>query len=317
MSALPARLLAAVLAALGFGRRLCILTYHRVLPERDPLRPGEPSAADFDAQLAVLRGAFNVLRLDEAVERLETGRLPPRAVAITFDDGYRDNHDIALPILERHGLRATFFVATAYMHGGAMFNDMIIEAIRTSAVRELRLEGLSEPLPLDGVEARLRAIHTLLPLVKPMPLAERAERCREIAAALGAAPPARLMMTPEEVRALAARGMEIGAHTVHHPILSSLASEEAEREIADSRRELETLLGRSVAGFAYPNGRPGSDYASEHVEMVRRAGFHYAVSTRWASVWPQTPHYELPRIAPWDRAPERFALRVARGFAQR
>ncbi len=315
-AALLTRCLASVLGMAGAGRRLCILTYHRVLASPDPLRPSEPSAAQFDAQLAALRASFNVLRLDEAADRLQQGRLPARAVSITFDDGYRDNHDVALPILQRHGVPATFYVATGYLAGGTMFNDIVIEAVR-HATGEVDSSITGGALPLPDTRARLHAIGRLLSYIKTLEPAERARRAIEIAARLGAPPSDRVMMTPDEVRTIASCGMEIGAHTVRHPILRSLQADAARAEIADSRRELAAIIGRPVTGFAYPNGRPGIDYASEHVEMVREAGFSYAVSTRWSSVWPGMPVHELPRIAPWDADASRFAMRVARSFAQR
>jgi peptidoglycan/xylan/chitin deacetylase (PgdA/CDA1 family) len=316
MRALAIRCVASVLGVAGTGKRLSILTYHRVLAEWDPLRPSEPDARRFDAQLAALRASFNLLRMDEAAELLSDGKLPKRAVAITFDDGYRDNHDVALPILRRHGVPATFYVATGFLSGGAMFNDIVIEAVRR-ATGELDAAIVGERLPLPDVAARRQAISRILARIKAIEPTKRSEHAQQIAQRLGLESMDRQMMTPEEVRYIAASGMEVGAHTVRHPILCSLTPEQARAEITDSRRNLETLTGRSVRGFAYPNGRPGIDYGAEHVSMVREAGYFYGVSTRWSSVWPGSSRYELPRIAPWDPGPTGFALRVARSFAQR
>ena len=110
--------------------RLSILIFHRVLAQVDPLFPEEVDAARFDVICGWLRRWFNVLPLDAAVRRLRDGSLPRRAAAITFDDGYADNHDIALPILKKHGLPSTFFIATGFLDGGCMWNDTVIEAIR-------------------------------------------------------------------------------------------------------------------------------------------------------------------------------------------
>ncbi len=316
MMPLFTRCVASVLGASGAGKRLCILTYHRVLANEDPLRPSEPDAKRFDAQLSALGATFNVIRMDEAAERLANGKLPERAVAITFDDGYRDNHDVALPILERHRLPATFYIATGYLAGGTMFNDVIIEAVR-KASGEIDQSIVGERLPLGNVSERRHAVSRILTKIKTLEPAERASTASEIAARLGVDAAERQMMTPDEVRQIASSGMEIGAHTVRHPILCSLTPEAARAEIADSRGQLEGMIGRQVSGFAYPNGRPGIDYGAEHVSMVREAGYSYAVSTRWSSVWPGSSTFELPRIAPWDPDAGRFALRVARSFGQR
>ena len=121
------------------GGSLLILAYHRVLDETDPMRPDIPDREIFDSQMQALAEAFEVLPLGEAASLLEAGKLPPTAVAITFDDGYADNHRNALPILKRHGLAATFFSATDYLDGGCMFNDCVIEACRAAPEGEWRV----------------------------------------------------------------------------------------------------------------------------------------------------------------------------------
>jgi peptidoglycan/xylan/chitin deacetylase (PgdA/CDA1 family) len=119
-----------VLAPSGARGRLSILIFHRILAAPDALLPDELDAARFDAVCGWLRRWFNVLPLDEAVRQLAAGDLAARALSITFDDGYADNHNVALPILARHGMCATFFVATGFLDGGRMFNDTLIEAVR-------------------------------------------------------------------------------------------------------------------------------------------------------------------------------------------
>lgn len=109
---------------------MSIAIFHRVLEAPDPLFAEEMHRARFDEVCAWLSAWFNVLPLDEAVKRLKQGALPDRALAITFDDGYADNHDIALPVLKAHGLCATFFVATDFLDGGRMWNDTVIESVR-------------------------------------------------------------------------------------------------------------------------------------------------------------------------------------------
>src|SRR5512147_2526205 len=128
----------------GPTARLSILIFHRVLPKHDPLNPDEPDAAEFEQRLRWVKSWFHVLPLGEAVGRLRDGRLPARALSITFDDGYADNEEVAAPILERLGLSATFFIATGYLDGGCMWNDRVIEALRRHRgdALDLRDEGL-------------------------------------------------------------------------------------------------------------------------------------------------------------------------------
>ena len=112
-------------------QRLSILIYHRVLQSPDPLRPGEPIVDEFRQRMNLLRRYFNPLPLVEAIDRLQAGELPERAVCVTFDDGYADNESVALPILKKSGIPATVFVATGFLNGGQMWNDTVIESIRT------------------------------------------------------------------------------------------------------------------------------------------------------------------------------------------
>jgi len=277
----------------------------------DPLLPGEVDAAAFSAQMALLTDHFQVLRLEEAVERLSRGRLPARAVSVSFDDGYADNHDVALPILRRFGIPATFFIATGFLDGGRMWNDTVIEAIRRAKGPTLDLSGLGlGTYSVDSLPERRTAIHSLLKSIKHKPPSERDQIVDVIAASVEAPMPTNLMMTRNDVRALCSAGMGIGGHTVNHPILTRLAAPEAEREIADGKAELETIIGEPVALFAYPNGKPMEDFAAEHVALVKRLGFRAAVTTSWGAARRTSDLFQLPRFTPWDRQALKFSIRL-------
>lgn len=307
----------------GRGGRLSVLIFHRVHAAADPLFPDEADAVRFAAVCDWLRACCCVLPLDEAVRRLREGSLPAGAAAITFDDGYADNHAVALPILQAHGLPATFFIATGYLDGGRMWNDTVIEAVRLSplpAVESGELAGLpglpAGPLPLGDVAARRAAIATVIGALKYRPPAERSELAARFAERCAVRLPDDLMMSGGQVRALRAAGMQIGAHTVTHPILARLAPAAARREIADSRDQLEALLGERIGLFAYPNGRPGTDYLPEQVALVRDLGFDAAVSTAWGAARSGGDPFQIPRFTPWDRTRLRFAARLARNLWQ-
>lgn len=295
----------------GPRARLAILIFHRVLPQPDALLEEEPDAARFDWQMRVLAEHFNVLPLGEASARLAAGTLPARAVAITFDDGYADNAAVALPILQRHGLTATFFVSTGYLGGGMMFNDRIIEALRRAPgpALELSAHGLGCH-PVGSVGERRRAVAAVIRAIKHRPPEERSRLADAVVEACGVSLPDDLMMRPEQVRELHRAGMEVGGHTVSHPILAKLPADAARAEIAQGRAALEAIIGDRVNLFAYPNGRPGQDYLPEHVKMVAGMGFSAAVSTRWGAAGGGSPQFELPRFTPWDRTPARFAARL-------
>jgi peptidoglycan/xylan/chitin deacetylase (PgdA/CDA1 family) len=298
------------------GARLAILIYHRVLPATDPFFPEETTARVFEGHMSVLRRFFRVLPLEEAVERLAEGTLPARAACVTFDDGYRDNYTTALPILARQKLPATFFIASGYIaEPGVMWNDILIEALRTARSSRIDLGAFDLGAHvLDSWDSRRAAFRSLVRQIKYRPAAEREEVVRSIAKQCGATVPRCLMMSRDEVAQMHAAGMSIGAHTMTHPILRQVTPAEARREIADGRAFLEGVIGRKVTLFAYPNGRPGEDYDDSHVDLVRDAGFAAAVSTRAAMASRDSDFFQLPRFSAWDRAAPVFLARMLARF---
>jgi peptidoglycan/xylan/chitin deacetylase (PgdA/CDA1 family) len=300
------------LSPAGEQGRLSILIFHRVLPSPDPLFPDLPDAAEFNGMLGWLNSWFNLLPLQQAIERLRERSLPERAAAITFDDGYADNHDVALPLLVKNGVPATFFITTGFLNGGLMWNDAIIEAIRRCRAPNLVLREVGFDAHAIGSTADLRqTIDQLLARVKYLPVEERLRISRAIAAIAGVTLPDDLMMSGVEVRALRQAGMEIGAHTVTHPILAQLDEDDARQEIGASKRALEDLLQEPVRLFAYPNGKPGRDYLPAHARMVRELSFDAAVSTSAGVADGGSDVMQLPRFTPWDKGRLRFGLRLA------
>jgi peptidoglycan/xylan/chitin deacetylase (PgdA/CDA1 family) len=298
--------------------RLSVLIFHRVLREPDPLLPGEMHAQHFDRVCRWLAQWLQVLPLEKAVQRLRDGSLPARAAAITFDDGYADNHDVALPILQRHGLTATFFVATGFLDGGRMWNDTVIESLRRARSDSLNLQTLGLPgvtcVDLGSLGARQAAVDRLLGAIKYLGPAQRQAAVNAVATAAAAELPRDLMLTSEQLRQLAEAGMGIGAHTVSHPILASLPPEAALDEVARSKQTLEELLQRPVPLFAYPNGKPHQDYSPQTLDVVRSCGFSAAFSTAWGAARPGDDLFQLPRFTPWDQGRSRFGLRLLRNF---
>ena len=294
--------------------RLSILIFHRVLPAPDPMFPDLVDAARFDAMVRLLARSFRVLALGQAAALLAAGTLPAGALAITFDDGYADNAEIALPILQRHGVKATFFISTGFLDGGRMFNDSVIECVRaargdTVDLGELELGRRSLATP----QARRQVVDELLPKVKYLGFDDRERFIAKLARCLGADRlPDDLMMRSAQVTELHRAGMEIGGHTVRHPILRVLPDDEAEREIAQGRRRLEELIDAPVQVFAYPNGRPMQDYDARHVAIVRRLGFRAAVSTAAGTATSSSDPFQLPRFTPWDQGAWRWTARLLR-----
>lgn len=318
---MPIRQLCRQLFPGGARGQLSILIFHRVQPRQDPLFPDEIDAERFERVCAWLSRWFQVLPLDEAARRLEAGSLPPAAVAITFDDGYADNHDVALPILQRHGLNATFFVSTGFLDGGMMWNDKVIESLRACRQPELGLQGWLDDegpgsYPLHTLEQRRAAIAAVLARIKYLEPQRRDELADELARRAGVKLPGDLMMSSVQVQALHAAGMRIGAHTCWHPILRTLPDAAADAEIRVGRERLQQLTGAPVTLFAYPNGRPDEDYDARILGLVRAQGFDCAVSTSWGAArsGASSDLFQLPRFTPWDRQAWRFVLRLWRNL---
>jgi peptidoglycan/xylan/chitin deacetylase (PgdA/CDA1 family) len=289
------------------------LIFHRVLAEPDPMSPDEPTVDWFRDLVAMLVARFEVIPLDEAADRAQSGRLRGGTVSITFDDGYADNYTTALPVLKDLGAPATFFVASGFLDGGRMWNDTIIETFRGLAEghHEIDVPDVG-PVDIDGWASRRGlAMQTILAWkhLPPQQRQERVEALSEHAEGL----PDNLMMTSAQLRDMASHaGVTIGGHTRNHPILASLNNSEAGDEIALGKEDLERLLGQKVQVFAYPNGKQGRDYRDEHAKLVRDAGFDLAVATDWGTLSNKDDLYHIPRFTPWQRNLGRFAVDLAR-----
>ncbi|MBL8472255.1 MAG: polysaccharide deacetylase family protein [Rhodocyclaceae bacterium] len=301
-----------ILSPRGGAGRVSILIFHRVLPVTDDLLPDVPDARLFETRMRMLRDSCNVLHLSEALDRISAGSLPERAAVVTFDDGYADNHEVALPILRSLGVPATFFIASGFLDGGIMFNDQVIEAMRNASKSEIDAAWLGlGTLPIAGAEAKRAAIDRILGAVKYLSFDERRDAVVRLVDAAGAKLPDDLMMTRTMVRAMELGGMQIGGHTRNHPILARMEPAAARAEIEGGKADLEQILGHPIDLFAYPNGKPGRDYTREHVIMAREAGYRSAVSTAFGSVGAGADLYQLPRYTPWASSNWRYQAQFA------
>jgi peptidoglycan/xylan/chitin deacetylase (PgdA/CDA1 family) len=296
--------------------RLCIVNYHRILETHDPLLGNEPDLATFREHMKMLADCFNVLPLHKALQSLQSHTMPPRAVCITFDDGYRSTYELALPVLQEFNLPATVFVTSGYVDQREnMWNDRIVEAVRSMQgdTLDMRSAGAGS-YSLGSVADRCTAVYELTQKAKYLPPAERMALIAglEGIADSHAAP---LMLSSDMIRALHRAGIEIGAHTVSHPILTSLPDDMALQEMVESKRSLEAIIGEPVRYFAYPNGKVGLDFDQRHMAMARQAGFAAAFTTAMGPVTPSQDLYMLPRSRPWDATTFFYMLRLLRWLA--
>jgi peptidoglycan/xylan/chitin deacetylase (PgdA/CDA1 family) len=298
-------------------RRGLILMYHRVAEVSPDLWGLCVSPQNFGEQLEVLRRCGSLVPLRQLVEYLKADRLPHTAVALTFDDGYADNLYVAKPLLDRHSIPATVFLATGLLGQPHEFWWDELERIL------LQPDELPETLPLslggDSHERLRREAtpserHSLyLNVWKQLyQLTEGEKRrlldvLRQWAGASGEGRSTHRALSTEELVTLTEGGLiEVGAHTVTHAALSLFSSDLQRQEIRQSKADLEEVLGHSIRSFAYPHG----DYTWETVSFVRDAGFACACSTQAYSVRPQTDPFQLPRMQVQDWDGEEFERRL-------
>ena len=311
----PMRTIFSRLSPSGEKGRLSVFIFHRVRPSFDPLFPNELDADRFDQMLIWIKNWFNVIPLDDAVCRLKDNTLPERAASITFDDGYADNREVALPILLKHNLTATFFIATGFLDGGRMWNDTIIESVRACSSQQLDLSLIAlGKCEVGSVQEKQDAIAAIISKVKYCAVDDRIDLTKRIAELAGVVSPTDLMMTTKQLVELRNAGMQIGAHTVSHPILASVNISEARREMIEGKVFLENLLGEPIRLFAYPNGKPGVDFSREHAVLAKEVGFEAAVSTAPGCASSGSDPYQIQRFTPWDRTKLRFGMRLIQNF---
>lgn len=312
LRSLAIRAIEAGTALRGGRRRLLVLTFHRVLPRPDPMYASAPDVAAFTAFMQALVEDFRVLPLADALRRLRDGRLPARSVAVTFDDGFADNVTEALPVLVRLGVPATFFIATGYLDGGCMFNDAVIEACRRAPAGTWAT-GTAEfgELATGDAASRPALAARLIGRLKYEDPARRRDCAAQLLASAGARPPAGLMMTGAQARALVEAGMDLGGHTHTHPILARVPEAAARADIREGKAALEAIAGTRATLFAYPNGQPGRDYGPRDADLVREAGFEAALTTAWGWADERTGAFEVPRVGSWGRDAWRFSARLA------
>lgn len=294
--------------------KLLILIFHRVLDEKDFMRPAEPDVEEFRWKMEMISRYFAVLPLKNALDQLAQGSLPARALSITFDDGYADNLLNAVPVLLELKLPATFYIATGFLEGGRMWNDTVIEACRNIDTPYLDLSkfGLGV-FDLGSRNECYKSAQDILGKIKHLPIEQREEIAQYVGNTAGNLPD-NLMLSHAQLRELARADMEIGGHTVTHPILATLTDELATQEIKDGKEQLEAMTGMTLDSFAYPNGKPGKDYLQGQTGLVARAGFQSAVSTQWGVATKKSDILQLPRFTPWDKSPGKFMLRLLRTY---
>ena len=295
--------------------KLSVFLFHKVPLRADPLLSDEIALASFERVLDQVVSQFNVLPLEDAVERLRGGRLPRRAACITFDDGYADWMWGVAPALRKRNLHATFFITTGQFNGPPLWHERIQAAVRALPGQTLDIAMPSlGPLSVASLADRQAVMVRLERELKYLTLTAREQALLRLEAAAGVQPDSLSVMSEVQLRDLHSQGFGVGGHTVNHPILDYCSERELVEEVAGVRDRLQAIVGGKIAGFAYPNGRPYADFSRHHVDAVRRAGYAYAVTTHWGVANPTTSPFQIPRFTPWAQREWHALYQVGRNL---
>ena len=318
------------------GPRSLILLYHRVADAAQDPQLLCVTPQHFAEHLAVLRRCYHSVSLNDLRRRPLSNLWPPRRVAITFDDGYADNLYQVRPLLEAADVPATVFVVAGRVGSNRAFWWDELERILLTTPKlpeRLRLKigdrqyawdlgkdekdhhpGETWHVLMDTEHSPRQAVYKqLAELLRGLEESAREMLLEELSTWSGeerneqSKPSA---LNAEELQWLARDGLiEIGAHTMSHPVLSALSPEAQLVEIAAGKERLEDILGRPVIGFSYPFGGR-NDYTAETVSLVKETGFDYACSSFRGLVRWGTDPYQLPRLLVRDWDGEEFARRL-------
>lgn len=273
-------------------RKVLILAYHGVTRKRYEIPPWtQIPMVSFEQQIRYLRQKYNVITLRQAIAGMANGdHLPRNPAVITFDDGYKNNLTVALPILQKYGTPATIFITAGYIGSEKILPldevYLMITRLKTRGPITISEIGLG-PLFLRTIDERMVSHQKIISRLKRLATVEQKkfikileEFIRREHGKMGfESDEDFFLLSWEEIRDLLETELiEIGAHTVSHEILTNLTMEEAEKEIIESKLAIQEYLGYETKLFAYPNGTK-IDYDENHVKYLRENGFICSLTT--------------------------------------
>jgi peptidoglycan/xylan/chitin deacetylase (PgdA/CDA1 family)/CelD/BcsL family acetyltransferase involved in cellulose biosynthesis len=301
-----------------------ILIYHRVNDDQDRFL-GATRVDTFRQQMEFIAKNFPIVSLDDIASGVWRNRREKFCVAITFDDGYRDNYLSAFPILKALNIPATIFLTTGCVQDGKLpWYDQVALAFKLTARKSLDWDQHAAPSgAMESTEARIRKTQRTLEWLWGLNTEDRLRCLPELFEALHVSREPNLpnfMLNWTEIREMGKNGISFGAHTVTHPVLSHCKTEDVEREVVESKKTIERNVRQPVNHFAYPFGRYG-DFNEDAKKTLRAAGFLTAATTIPGYNRAGDDLLELKRFTPWGQDLGLFALQMDwrrfRGFSQK
>jgi peptidoglycan/xylan/chitin deacetylase (PgdA/CDA1 family) len=261
------------------GSQTAVLMYHRVCPKTDNWSYNSILPLVFRQQIEYLCNHYEMVMLDEIAKFIKSGkRLPRKAIAITFDDGYSDNFSLAYPILIQYHVPATIFLTTGHISSNNLFWwDKASYILQNTVETRINLEELGT-FSLVSPEEKIRSIKRINEGLKNLTEEAKNNLIQKLMKVTKTYVPdnlaKKLILSWDQIKEMNAAGISFGAHTVNHPILTNISLEQARQEIVASKQEIEEKLKTRVTCFSYPNG----NYNSNIREIVKNAGFDCAVA---------------------------------------
>lgn len=265
-------------------RMVPILFYHRFSVRDEPFKL---KIDRFEHQLRFFKKKYNLISLSHFTNAMSNGKgLPPNPLIITIDDGFWDNYHIAFPVLKRHGVPATIFLATDFVDQHAwLWSNKLEYILRNSEIERFSysLDGHTIELRVDTFEQWHKSQLTLFNALRRRPDNEKNEILAALAKQLKVSVPSETQgdfkpLTWHEIREMYRAGIEFGSHSASHAILSRVGPEQLKREVVDSRAIIENVLQNRVVTFCYPNGQP-EDFSEDAIQALKEAGYECAVTT--------------------------------------
>jgi len=281
--------------------KLLVLVYHQVTTQEEKYSLGGITQKQLDQHVTLLKKAFNILSINEALLKLTSGTLPKNSLVITFDDGYKDNVENALPVLKKHKVSGLFFVCPGLIESEYMWNDVLVEYLQAENSKQKIASVLNEyeldrDEIIDSLGSNEKGISKIVSLVKYLESNERSDLCKSLLSKIDTSK-LKQLMSADNINQLDKSGMDIGSHSLTHPILSCQNNDQALNEIVASKVKLEELISSEIRYFAYPNGKLNRDYNDSHAKMVEDAGYQAGFSTNWGTLNHAEDNFHIPRVS--------------------
>jgi len=274
----------------SFRHHVVGLTYHSVIPESNHFRRYDyrncVTTRNFDRQIKILKNLYQVVSIEDIASIFASGHLDGRYAFISFDDGFTNNFNHALPVLRENNVPAVFYINTGYIgKNRLLWTEFITAALIFTSVKSLRLKLEKEHhFDLSRAEGKLKASVEIRNFLKKKSFSEAEDfmaLIQLLTATENLSPEIDAeryrFMNWDEVKAMNDQGMIIGSHTHEHMLLNMIPDEQTEFELSISKKLIEEHTGKVCRHFSYPNGGPGN-FTQNHFRLIEKAGFATAAT---------------------------------------